>query len=139
MAPEKLKGRFRQVIKHQFGLAALWIVAANAGAVLFFPAVFGQEWGGAVVYLQTLSLAYLMQATIQPVFHTLQLLEKQVTAALWQISRVVISIGIFILGAHLNMSPARVVLAYSIAQALCCGVLLILMASAINKLQRTNP
>jgi O-antigen/teichoic acid export membrane protein len=136
MAPDKLKSRFRQVVKHQFCLAAGWIVVANIGAAMFFPTVFGREWSEAVVYLQAMSLGYLVQATVQPVFHTLQLLEKQGTAAAWQITRVTATVGIFVFGASMHMPPDRVVLCYSIAQALCCGVLILLMNRAINQLQR---
>src|SRR5206468_222267 len=75
--PAQLRRRFRQVVARQFVLALGWVAAANAGAVLLFPTVFGADWAGAVPYVQALSLAYLAQAVVQPVFHTLQILERQ--------------------------------------------------------------
>jgi O-antigen/teichoic acid export membrane protein len=135
-APDKLRERFRQLVTHQFLLAAVWIVVANIAAAMLFPVVFGEEWSEATVYLQAISLAYLAQAVMQPVYHTLQILERQVMAATWQIARVALSVGVFVAGSYLELSAARVVFCYSLAQIACCAVLLLLISKSIQKLQR---
>ncbi|TAL00955.1 MAG: hypothetical protein EPO08_11880 [Rhodospirillaceae bacterium] len=134
--PEKLKRRFRQIVIHQFYLAIAWVALANVAAIAFFPLAFGPDWSGAIVYLQAMSLGYLAQAIVLPVFHTLQLLERQVTAATWQISRVVLTVAIFALGAHFGVKAPWVIFSYSVLHAAACGILLLLMESAIKKLPR---
>jgi len=135
-APDKLKSRFRQVVHHQFFLAMAWILVANLGAALFFPKVFGAEWGGAVIYLQAMSLGYLAQAVVLPVFHTLQILERQAMAAWWQVFRLLFIIAIFVVGVHFDVSAVWIVMGYSLAQAIAGAILLILMMNAIQQLQR---
>src|SRR4029077_16223057 len=70
--PARLRSRFYQVISRQFCLAFGWIVLTNVAGAELFPTVFGADWGDAVIYLQAMSLAYLTQAIVLPVFHTLQ-------------------------------------------------------------------
>ncbi|PKU23234.1 lipopolysaccharide biosynthesis protein [Telmatospirillum siberiense] len=138
--PDKLKSRFRQVVFRQFCLAAAWVLAANLAGALLFPTVFGEEWIEGIVYLKAMSLGYLAQALVQPVFHTLQILEKQILAAGWQIGRLIFTVGVFEAGARLYGFDAPWVIAgYSAAQALCCLVLLALMARSIRQLKRKEP
>jgi O-antigen/teichoic acid export membrane protein len=137
--PPRLKKRFYQVVNRQFWLALVWIGVANAMAALLFPKLFGAEWGDAVIYLQAMSVGYLAQAIVLPVFHTLQILEKQVLAAVWQISRLVVVVTIFSLAKHLGVAPPITIAAYSAVQAMCCCVLLLLMMKSIQKLQKVTP
>jgi len=135
--PAKLQQRFKQVVTHQFLLATAWIVVANVAAVHLLPLVFGKNWAEAVIYLQAISIAYLAQSVVQPVFHTLQLLERQGIAAVWQISRVILTVATFFLGTTFGYDAVWVVFAYSIVQAVCCTVLLAIMMKSIQRLQRT--
>ena len=108
-------------------------------AALLFPKLFGAEWGDAVIYLQAMSIGYLAQAIVLPVFHTLQILEKQVLAAAWQISRLVLVVTTFSLAKHFDLAPPVTIVAYSAVQAICCCVLLLLMMKSIQKLQKVIP
>jgi O-antigen/teichoic acid export membrane protein len=136
--PAKLKQRFRQVVTHQFMLATGWIIVANVAAVKLLPVIFGANWSEAVIYLQAISIAYLAQSVVQPVFHTLQLLERQGIAAIWQISRVILTVTTFFLGTYFHYDAVWVVFAYSIVQAVCCSVLLGIMTKSIQRLQRAS-
>ncbi|MBC7799193.1 MAG: oligosaccharide flippase family protein [Gemmatimonadaceae bacterium] len=133
--PARLRWRFRQVVRQQVLVAVVWIAAANAGAALLFPAVFGADWAGAVVYVQALSVAYLAQAVVQPVFHTLQLLERQSTAAVWQAGRLVLVLATFGVCVQLGLPAPATILAYAVAQAAACLVLFLLIARAIQRIQ----
>jgi O-antigen/teichoic acid export membrane protein len=133
--PAKLKHRFYQVVLRQFGLAVVWVAVANIAAAMLFPIVFGAEWNEAIVYLQAMSIGYLALAVVQPVFHTLQILERQSLAAWWQISRLILTTCVFGLGVALGWGPPWVIAAYSAAQAVACGGLLVLMARSIRQLQ----
>ncbi len=136
--PPKLKKRFYQVVNRQFWLALVWIGLANGIAAFLFPKLFGAEWGDAVIYLQAMSIGYLAQAIVLPVFHTLQILEKQLLAAAWQISRLVLVVTTFLLAKHFDVAPPTTIVAYSAVQALCCCALLLLMMKSIQKLQKVS-
>lgn len=134
--PAQLKRRFEQVVKRQLVIALALVAIANIGAAALFPIVFGEEWTGAVVYLQALSIAYLAQALVQPVFHTLQILERQSLAAMWQAGRLVAVVTVFTVSGRMTLSAPTAILAYSLTQAACCVVLLALMAHAIRRIQK---
>jgi len=134
--PAKLRTRFYQVISRQFCLAFGWILFANLAGALLFPTVFGPDWGEAVVYLEAMSLAYLAQAIVLPVFHTLQILEKQTIAAAWQLGRLSLVVSTFSLSTTFDLSAPATIFCYSVAQAFSCTILLALMAKSIQRLQR---
>lgn len=136
--PAHLKRRFYQVVTRQAALAALWIILANIIAVLLFPTMFGEEWRDGVPYLQAISLTYFAQAAVLPVFHTLQILEKQSLAAGWQIGRLILTVGVFFGAIALGLSAPLVIAAYSVAQAIACVVLLLMMAHSIQQVQRKS-
>jgi O-antigen/teichoic acid export membrane protein len=136
--PAKLRARFYQVTSRQFMLSAAWIALANVGAIAFFPAVFGREWADAVVYLQAMSIGYLAQLVVMPVFHTLQLLEKQTLAAAWQLGRLILILGVFTASIHFGLRAPWAIFCYSVAQALSSATLFALMALAIRRLQRVS-
>ncbi|MBV8651015.1 MAG: oligosaccharide flippase family protein [Alphaproteobacteria bacterium] len=136
--PARLKTRFYQVISRQFALALVWILVSNLIAALVFPTLFGERWGDAVVFLQAMSLGYLAQAIVLPVFHTLQILEKQTLAAAWQLSRLLLVAATFLAASRFNIEAPLAIFGYSVVQALSCGVLLVLMAQSIEKLQQVT-
>jgi O-antigen/teichoic acid export membrane protein len=134
--PAKLRARFYQVTSRQALIATGWILLANAGAAALFETVFGTDWGDAVIYLQAMSLAYLAQAIVLPVFHTLQILEKQSLAAGWQLGRLLLTLATLGLCIRYNVTAPWAIFYYGAAQAFCCATLLLLMARAIQRLQR---
>jgi O-antigen/teichoic acid export membrane protein len=134
--PAKLRSRFYQVTSRQALLAIVWIVIANVAAAALFQTVFGADWGDAVVYLQAMSLAYLAQAIVLPVFHTLQILEKQSIAAGWQIGRLLLTIASLGLCMHFDVTAPWAIFCYSLVQAFSCALLLVLMAQSIQRVQR---
>lgn len=136
--PARLLRRFRQVVSRQFLLALAWVAAANIAATFAFALVFGPEWQEGVIYLRALSIGYLAQAVVQPVFHTLQLLEKQAMAAGWQVGRLCLTAAVFTAGAVQGLPAPWVIAAYSAAQAFCCLLLLVLMARAIGRQNERN-
>jgi O-antigen/teichoic acid export membrane protein len=134
--PAGLKRRFGQVVSRQFMMAVAWVLLANIAGSLLFATVFGKEWEEGIFYLRALSIGYLAQAVVQPVFHTLQILEKQGLAAGWQISRLVLTVAVFMGCTRLGLEPYWGIAGYSAAQALCCVVLLLIMVRAIEARQK---
>jgi O-antigen/teichoic acid export membrane protein len=134
--PERFRKRFYQIISRQFLLAGAWVMSTNLAATFLFPIVFGARWGNAVIYLEAMSVCYLAQAVVLPVFHTLQIMEKQAIAAAWQLGRLLLVVSTFSLCIHFDVDAPKAILIYSGAQALSCVVLLALMAASIRRLQR---
>lgn len=130
--PVLLRRRFYQVVPLQFLLAAVWILLANLLAAWAFPLLFGARWADAVPYLRALSLSYLMLSVLHPVCTTLQMLEFQVTSAVWQIGRLVLIVGAVLLAEQAGFSAVNALWITSLVQAACCLVLLGLMVLAIE-------
>lgn len=135
---EQLRRRFRQLVAGQFALAAAWVIVANIAATFLFVPIFGAAWSEGVIFLRVLSIAYLAQAVIQPVAHTLQLLERQATAAAWQIGRLILVVATFLVAARAGVGAADAILCYAVAQALASAILLTLMAQAIRRAGRES-
>lgn len=131
--PQQLRRRFYQVVPRQFLLVAAWIALANVAAGWAFPVLFGTAWSNAIPYLRALSIAYMMQAVLHPLSTTLQLLEYQVTAALWQVGRLSAVVGGVLLAWHFGLSALTALWIASLVQAACGLVLLGLMAAAIEQ------
>jgi O-antigen/teichoic acid export membrane protein len=133
--PARLRWRFRQVVGRQFLLAAGWILIANVLANWVFPVLFGAEWAGAVPYLRALSPAYLALAVLHPVSTSLQLLERQVLAAVWQAARLVFVVGGALLAWRFGSSVLTALWISSLAQVAACAAMLVLIAAAIERAQ----
>jgi O-antigen/teichoic acid export membrane protein len=134
--PAQLRRRFYQVVPRQMLLVTAWIVVANLLAGWAFPLLFGHEWGNAIPYLRALSVAYWVQAVLHPVSTTLQMLEHQVTAAMWQVGRLAAVVAGVILAWRHGYSALSALWIGSLAQAVCCLVLLGLMMAAVEQVAR---
>jgi O-antigen/teichoic acid export membrane protein len=134
--PAKLQARFYQVTSRQFLLAAAWILLCNIAATALFPTIFGADWTDAVIYLRAMSIGYLAQLVVMPVFHTLQILEKQALAAVWQLGRLLLILSVFAIAIHEDLTAPWAVFSYSAAQALSSALLFAIMAREIQRLQR---
>jgi O-antigen/teichoic acid export membrane protein len=130
--PVLLRRRFYQVVPRQFVLVAGWILFANLLAGWAFPLLFGAQWGNAVPYLRALSVSYLMLSVLHPVSTTLQILEHQVTAVVWQVCRLVLLVAGVLLARHAGLSAVAALWITSLVQAVCCLVLLALMVGSIE-------
>jgi hypothetical protein len=75
---------------------------------------------------------------VLPVFHTLQILEKQSIAAAWQIGRLTTTVTTLGLSAYFHVPAPWAIFCYSSAQALACTILFMLMAGSINRLERVR-
>jgi hypothetical protein len=81
---------------------------------------------------------YLAQAIVLPVFHTLQVLEKQTIAAGWQLGRLLMVVTTFTIASYLDLDAQLTIFCYSAVQAAACVALLVLMAWSIEKLQQVK-
>lgn len=131
--PEAMRKRFLQIIKAQFFIVSFWLIVINATAFYFVPIVFGNDWAGAVIYINILSIYYLPQMVMTAVAHTLYMLEKQGLMAIWEISRFAIVAGVFALSYYLFLTSVQAILLYSLAQAVMTVTLLFLMYFSIQK------
>ena len=131
--PVLLRRRFYQVVPLQFLLVSVWILGANLLAAWAFPLLFGAQWGDAVPYLRALSASYLMLSVLHPVSTTLQMLEHQVTAVVWQIFRLVLIVASVLLPRYAGLSAIDALWISSLVQVVCCLALLGLMVWSIEQ------
>jgi len=134
--PVLLRRRFYQVVPLQFLLVLGWVLVANLAAAWAFPVLFGARWAEAVGYLHALSLSYLMLSVLHPVSTTMQMLEHQVTPAVWQVSRLILLVGAVLLACGHGVSAVDALWICSGVQAVCCLVLLGLMVASIEHVVR---
>jgi O-antigen/teichoic acid export membrane protein len=134
-APDMLRRRFRQIASRQFLIALAWILLINAAAALWFADLFGDAWRAAVPYLQVMSIAFLGQAVVQAVAHTLQVLNRQGVAAIWQVARMAAVTGGIVICWQLQLSALGTILVYALVQAGASASLLLIMAISIEQVQ----
>ena len=131
--PAQLRRRFYQVVPRQFLLVSAWMLLANLLAGWAFPLLFGAEWANAIPYLRAMSVAYWLQASLHPVSTTLQMLEYQLVAALWQVGRLTLVVaGVLFAWTH-GESALTALWIGSLAQAGSCLVLLAITAGAVER------
>lgn len=131
--PAQLRRRFHQIVPLQFLLAATWILAANLIAAWAFPRLFGAKWADAIPYLRALSVAYLSQIVLHPVSGTLQLLERQAMAAVWQICRLGLVVIAVLVPWRSGMPAVSALWISALTEASCCLALLGVMAGVIER------
>jgi O-antigen/teichoic acid export membrane protein len=134
-APAQLRRRFRQILARQFAIALVWVLIVDLAAQICFSWLFGPTWGDAVPYLQALSIAFLGQALVQSVQHTMQVLNRQVQAAVWQVGRMVGVTGGIVICWYAHVSALETILVYSVLQSAFSVALLTLMAVTIERIQ----
>lgn len=132
--PMMLRRRFYQVVPLQALFAACWILFANVVAGWAFPLLFGAEWAAAIPYLHALSLAYLGLTVLHPVSTTLQMLEHQAMAAVWQVCRLALVVVAVLVPWHLGASAVTALWISSIVQAACVLVMFGLIILSIEQL-----
>jgi O-antigen/teichoic acid export membrane protein len=133
--PTRLKRRFWQVVPRQFLLAASWIIVANLVAGWAFPVLFGHQWAASIPYLRALSVAYLAQAVLHPVSSALQIMERQVLAAVWQAGRLVLVLASVMVAWRLGWSAVTALWLASLAQLVACVTMLALIAWSIHQIE----
>jgi O-antigen/teichoic acid export membrane protein len=131
--PATLGRRFRQVVPGQLLFALAWIVPVNLLAYWAVPLLFGGPWLAAVPYLHALSLSYLALTVLHPVSTTLQMLNRQMLAAAWQVLRLVLLITAAVLSRHFGLAAVEALWICSAVQAAACIGMLATMAICIHR------
>jgi O-antigen/teichoic acid export membrane protein len=131
--PATLDRRFRQVVPGQLLFALTWIVPVNLLAYWAVPLLFGGPWLAAVPYLHALSLSYLALTVLHPVSTTLQMLNRQMLAAAWQVLRLVLLITAAVLSRHFGLPAVEALWICSAVQAAACIGMLATMAICIHR------
>ena len=131
--PATLRRRFYQVMPRQFLVSISWILLANLVAAWGFPLLFGEKWAAAIPYLHAVSAGYLGLAVLHPVSTMLQMLERQVAAAAWQVFRLVLVIGGFLIAWRSGFSAVTTLWLCSFLQLFAIIVVLGLIAWSIER------
>lgn len=132
---DAMRDRFLKVLKFQFIIVSGWLFLINSTASFLIPFVFGEDWRDSVQYIYILSIAYLPQMTMHAVTHTLQILEKQKLAVIYDTIRLLTVIFVLYLGYAYAWQVSNLLIAYGLVQALASGILFVLMYKSINEVR----
>ena len=80
-----------------------------------FQLLFGSEWREAGLYVQVLSLWCFSAFIVSPLYHLINVYEKQNTGLLINIIRLIVRIGILIITAHLTNNPLITLILFSVS------------------------
>jgi len=89
--------------------------------------VFGVAWRVSGVYVQILSVMFLLQFIVVPMSQTLNILERQDLQLLWDIIRLISVMGFILLGKSMRLTHYYVVGIYSLGMAFSYVILFILI------------
>lgn len=132
---EAMRSRFLNVLKFQFIIVFIWLTLINATAYYLIPFVFGNDWQDSVPFIYILSIAYLPQMTMHAVTHTLQILEKQKLAVIYDTIRLLTVVFVLYCGYIYKWQVTNLLIAYGLVQALASIILFLLMYKSINETQ----
>jgi O-antigen/teichoic acid export membrane protein len=95
------------------GLAPLGLLALSGPWL--FAQIFGAGWRDAGIYIQVLSLMFLVQFVVVPLSQTLNILERQDWQLGWDIGRLLTVTGTLLIARMLGWLPSWAIAAYSMA------------------------
>ncbi len=116
--PPALLGLFAGVLRKQVLLSLLWIGPIVLAAPHVIPWVFGAAWAESASYVQILAIGYFPTSVLQPVMHTLQVLQQQRLSALLDVIRSAAVLGALGAVAWFGVGPMTAALVCSSVQAL---------------------
>jgi O-antigen/teichoic acid export membrane protein len=114
-APIDLYRLFLGTAGRLFGLGLLPLTFVAIGGPELFTFVFGPSWAETGLYVQVLSVMFLLRFTVVPISNTLSLLERQDLALALSVVRFIVNIGILFIAGWSGISPTSAVLVYSIS------------------------
>jgi len=99
----------------------------------FFTLVFGPEWEMAGRYVQIMGVMFAVRFAIVPLFHTLNVLERQDLYFLWESVRLVLVVGSLLVVKTLGFSDIAGIVAYSLSMMTAYVVLWLITWKALVK------
>jgi O-antigen/teichoic acid export membrane protein len=106
-----------------------WLIA---GAWLI-PLIFGENWRAAGLYVQLLSINFLVQFVSVPISIVLIYINRQGTVLLWDIARILITIACLGLPKYFSKGDLLAIGCFSAAMVICYGALYLLGLFALRK------
>jgi len=130
--PEQLDPLFFRTLKGMFWFALPTIGFLAAAAPPFLSGLFGSRWAEAGLYLQLLSVSFLLALAALPVGGTLDILERQDLHLARELIRVTVISGAVVLAGASHQTPTTAVLLLSAAGASVYGVSILTSWQAIR-------
>jgi O-antigen/teichoic acid export membrane protein len=112
---EQLSPLFWRTAKGLSIVGLLFVVLVTLPAPWLFPLVFGSEWAESGVYVQVLSLMFLLQFVVSPISATFDVLERQDLHLLREIARLTLISGSVSLPWVLGEGPLVAVVSLGVA------------------------
>jgi O-antigen/teichoic acid export membrane protein len=131
-APIDMYRLYIRTASRLFALGILPVTLVAIGGPELFRFVFGPSWGETGLYVQVLSIMFLLRLTVVPVANTFGILERQDLALAFSVVRFIVNIGVLLGASWYGISPIIAILFYSISMALTYICHFLLMAYAIR-------
>lgn len=135
-SPQNLEKLLYQSLRNMFLIGAPVTLLVAFGIPGIIPFVFGPEWKEAGVYLQPLSMVFLMQFVANTVGGIIDVLERQDIHLLRELTRIFLITGSLFLASHFLVGPTTAVILLSVAGSAGYGLSVFLSWRAIKKVGR---
>lgn len=99
----------------------------------FFTFIFGSNWKTAGRYVQILGVMFAVRFATVPLWHTLNILERQDLHLLWDAVRLVLVVGTLLIGKALRFSHLNAVVVYSLSMVSAYIILWLITWRALMK------
>jgi O-antigen/teichoic acid export membrane protein len=124
---EKVRPAFARLIKYMLFGGGLFVVLLGMFAPDTVAVVFGEEWRGAGVLMQILSLVFVLEFVVTPVSLTLSFLGDHGRQLWWDAVRLLSILVTFALAVQFDLSLYEAMIALAFALSCCHLYLLLLM------------
>lgn len=131
--PSALRRLFLRTSQKLLLVGVVPIAIIGAGGPWLFALLFGERWHEAGVYVQLLTLMFVIQFVVVPLSHTLNVLERQDLQLVWDAGRLVLVVSGIVLASVLGWPAGSAVLVYGVSMFLAYGGLFVLSLMTIDK------
>lgn len=133
---KKLRDLFLSLTRKLTLYTTFPIILVTISGPYLFTLIFGDNWYESGIYLLYLTPMVIAQFVINPISQTLYILEKQFLQLLWDVTRLLVVIIVFILA--LKLEAKITILLYGIGMTLSYILLFFMSLKELNKLVESN-
>jgi len=130
--PRQLEALFYNIEKTLLKVIIFPVMVFALAAPHLFPVVFGAEWYEAGRFMKLLGLTFVVMLVVGPVFHTLNILERQAWLFASDAMGSALIVGGLMLAYKLGWPAERAVMVYGGSMILIYSVLFLLVKAAIS-------
>lgn len=136
--PKSLRKFLLRAVLRLFAIGSILIILISLGAPLLFSLLFGEGWREAGVYMQLLSIMFIIQFSISPLSSTLVVLEQQGLWLIWNVGRLILGTGSLLVASQINLAPVEAIGVYSLGTSISYVALFMMSFLAIQRRENSE-